>query len=187
MRVAASGDKEQGGSKAVRHLATEVPYRGTKVGSEMTKGHISEMLKEFGATALRWTDSPDSMRGVDCPMLEFILEVELKGVQKQMGIRIKPPLLVVRKKKGYGRIVETPDMNASMRLLYWYLKARLEAARFGMEDITETFMSKIIMSLPEGGTSTMGEIMKERPELISSMLPTFEIKQKQLTQKDIEP
>ena len=156
----------------------------------MTKSYISEMLKEFGATAMRWTETPDSMKGVGCPMLEFILETELKGIRKQIGIRIQPPLLVVKKQGSrYGRRgrIETPDMNASMRLLYWYLKARLEAARFGMEDITETFMSKIIMSLPEGGTSTMGEVLKERPELISSILPSFEIKQKQLEEKEIQP
>lgn len=169
------------------HLAQRAPYHDTSISAARSKGDIEEMLKEFGAKALRWTETPFSMQGKECPVLEFILEVELKGVKKQFGIRVQPPLLLVRKRASsygrYGRLVETPNVNASMRLLYWYMKARLEAAKFGLEDISETFMSKIIMSLPEGGSTTMGEVMRERPELLSSMLPTFEIKQKQLEEK----
>lgn len=170
----------------MKHLSDNPPYGKTVKNVGQSKFDIEEMLKQFGAKALRWTETPASMEGKECPILEFILEVELNGVQKRFGVRIQPPLFEVNKRASGrygGHLIHTPNMNASMRLLYWYLKARLEATKWGLEDITETFMSKIMVALPEGGTSTMGEVMKDRPEILNEMLPSFEIKEKQLTDR----
>jgi hypothetical protein len=167
------------------HLSQRPPYVDTRVPYGATKIAIEEMLKEWGAKALRWTETPDSMKGVDLPVLEFVFETEVQGVQKTFGVRIKPPLTSKRVMNGNHR-VNVPNKNGSMRLLYWYLKARIEAARFGMEDEFQTFMSKIMHALPPeagGGVSTLGETMEEHPEVFSGMLPTFEIRMPALEDK----
>ena len=170
------------------HLAKDVPYRNTKVSYGDTKNHIEEMLKEAGAVALRWTESPDSMKGVALPVLEFIFPIEWNGIEKHFGVKVQPPLLASRK-RAYGRrgtTIETSDRNASMRLLYWYLKAKLEAVRFGMDDVFTAFMSRVINQLPDGRESTLGETMKERPQLLRELLPSFEIKARELDQRKEE-
>jgi hypothetical protein len=159
------------------HLAKEIPYRNSHVPYSSTKNDIEEMLKEAGAIALRWTETPDSMKGNALPILEFILPSELKGVAKQFGVRIQAPLLSDRKRGSNGYIT-TPNKNASMRLLFWYLKARLEAVRFGLEDIFDAFMSRVINSLPDGRKVTLSETIREHPHVISEILPSFEIVEK---------
>jgi hypothetical protein len=158
------------------HLAKEIPYRSTSIAYGVTKTHIEEMLKEAGAVALRWTETPDSMKGLALPVLEFILTTQWEGVEKQFGIRIQPPLLYDRRREARRGIVNAPNRNASMRLLYWYLKARLEAVKFGLEDVFDAFMSRVINSLPDGQTSTIGETARKYPAIVKEILPTFEIK-----------
>ena len=160
----------------MRHLTKKPPYSDTSIGYIRSQGDITEMLKEFGATAMRWTETPDSMSGNGLPVLEFILTVEIKGMKKEIGIKLEVPMLEKKIGRGY-RTKVIPNLNASMRLLYWYLKTRLEASIYGLEDIHETLMSKIMVSLPDGSASTMGKVMRDRPEIISDMLPSFEIKQ----------
>ena len=88
---------------------------------------------------------------------------------------IKPPSLPDRKKIN-GKIVNTLNKNASMRLTYWYLKSKLESIRFGLEDIFDAFLLRIVHSLPDGREVTVGEAIHENPESIKLILPTFEVK-----------
>jgi len=174
------------GRSLTSHLAKDAPYRNTKVSYGDTKNDIEEMLKEAGAIALRWTESPDSMRGVALPILEFIFPIEWNGIQKNFGVKIQPPLLASRK-RAYGRrgaTIEMSDRNASMRLLFWYLKAKLEAVRFGMDDVFTAFMSRVINQLPDGTNITLGDTVKEHPQLLKELLPSFEIKPRQLEQRN---
>jgi hypothetical protein len=160
------------------HLSKDIPYRSTSISYGVSKNDIEEMLKEAGAVALRWTETPDSMKGVSLPVLEFILSSELEGIQKEFIIRIQPPLLYDRKRQHgkHGSMISAPNRNASMRLLYWYLKARLEGVKFGIEDIFDAFMSRIINSLPDGQTVTLSETIRKHPEVLKGILPSFEIK-----------
>ena len=158
------------------HLAKDIPYRNTTIPYGITKNHIDEMLKEAGAIALRWTDTPDSMKGTELPILEFIMTTEWEGVEKQFGIKIQTPLLYDKKRLGNRSTVSTPNRNASMRLLYWYLKSRLEGIKFGLDDVVNAFMSRIVNQLPDGRTITLGEQIRQYPNTIKETLPTFEIK-----------
>jgi hypothetical protein len=160
----------------LKHLAKDIPYRNTSIAYGQTKSDIDEMLKEAGAIALRWTETPDSMKGVALPILEFIFTVRWEGIEKQIAIRIQTPLLSDKKRDRSRGIIETPNRNASIRLLYWYLKSRLEAIKFGLDDAFEAFMSRIINSLPDGQTVTLGETIKKYPDVLKEVLPTFEIK-----------
>lgn len=169
------------------HLAKEIPYNHTKVSYGATKNDIEEMLKEAGAIALRWTESPDSMKGVALPTLEFIFPIEWRGVETQFMVKVQPPLLVSTKRPGgRGSLVHTPDRNASMRLVYWYLKAKLEAVKFGMDDLFTTFMSRVINQLPDGSQVTLAETITQHPEALRGLLPSFEIKPRQLENREGE-
>lgn len=153
------------------HLAKDIPYRNTTISYGQSKNDIEEMLKESGVIAIRWTETPDSIQGVSLPILEFILNDVYNGVEKQIGVRIQTPLLYDKKKD-----ITSPNRNASMRLLYWYLKSRLEAVKFGLDDVFTTFMSRVINTLPDGQTITLGETIRKYPNTVKEILPTFEIK-----------
>jgi len=157
----------------MKHLAQENPYNNTKIYAGRSKVDIDEMLKEFGAIGIRWTEE-GSLKGTECPKLEFILEIDVKGVKKQIGVKIQPPLLMKSVGRGYSK-KHTPNLNASMRMLYWYLKSRMEAVKFGMDDVFETFMSHIIVPLPNHTDSTLGKVIREEPKIFSQILPSFEI------------
>lgn len=167
------------------HLAKNIPYNSTYIAYGASKNDIEEMLKEAGAVALRWTETPDSMKGAALPVLEFIFPIEWKGVEKHFMVQVKPPLLVTRKRIN-RQMVETPNRNASMRLAYWYLKTKLEAIKFGMDDVFTAFMSRVINQLPDGTTMTLGETITEHPEVLQGLLPSFDIKPRQLESRESE-
>lgn len=62
------------------------PYLDTEVPYERTKAAIEVLLKSYGVKGIRWT----SLEGQD-DVLEFIIEAEVQGVKKQLGIAVKPP------------------------------------------------------------------------------------------------
>lgn len=170
------------------HLAKSAPYADTHVPYGQTKNDIEEMLKEAGAVAMRWTETPESMRDVELPVLEFIVENKVIGENEEVlevqniPIRIKPPLTGkrVRRDRKYGEMINVANKNGSMRLLYWYLKSRFEAARFGLEDMSTTFMGKRILTLPDKETgkmksTTLAEVVRERPEILRGLLPSFKL------------
>lgn len=158
------------------HLAKDIPYRNTTIPYGQTKTDIEDMLKEADVIALRWTETPDSIKGVSLPILDFILKVVWEGIEKQFGIRIQTPLLYDKRRDRTRGIISTPNRNASMRLLYWYLKARLEAVKFGLDDVFTAFMSRVINTLPDGQTITLGESIRRYPSTVKEILPTFEVK-----------
>ena len=155
------------------HLNREIPYNNTDIPYSRSKSNIDEMLKEFGANALRWTETEASMLGTEMPILEFILEIKLNGIFKKIRVKIQPPLLKKTTGRGYNK-KHLPNPNASMRMLYWYLKGRLEATIYGLDDIFETFMSRIMTQLPNGEETSIGEIIKNKPQILN-ILPTFQI------------
>jgi hypothetical protein len=69
------------------------PYIDTQVPYERTKAEIEILLKSYGVKGIRWT----SLEGQD-DVLEFIIDAEVQGVKKQLGIAVKPPHIYVKKK-----------------------------------------------------------------------------------------
>lgn len=160
------------------HLARTTPYESTKIAPETTKAEIDSMLHEFiilddekkrvcEVKGIRWTELPPSL-----PMLEFMVEYVYEGVRKQSAIRIKPPLLARKvRKPGYGQVI-MPQPAQSMRLLYWYLKTKLESVLFGLTDVTQEFLSEVLVSLPDGSFKTVGETIM--PQIKESKIPMLE-------------
>jgi hypothetical protein len=158
------------------HLAKDIPYRSTSIDYTKTMGEISEMLREFGAAGIRWTELPEEY---DLPIVEFLVRTERKGREMEFRVMVKPPMIPDRKKIN-GKIVNTVNRNASMRLTYWFIKSRLEGVRWGLEDLFDAFMLRVIHTLPDGTETTIGESIKDNPDTFKLILPTFDLKTKGL-------
>ena len=163
------------------------PYADTKVPAEKSRMEIERLLRKYNAQGVRWT-----RMGSDPPVLEFIFNVTVKGVQKQLGFRIVPPIINVRKRKEgkWGDIITVRNEDAEMRLVWWFVKSRLEAVAAGMETLEEALMSKILVALPDeaGRTqiTTIGEEIKKQiadPKR-KGLLPTFRIEGEALPEGD---
>ena len=151
-----------------------VPYSDTSVPASKTRGDIDALLKRMGTIAIQWTETPASIRGKECPILQFAVKRVLNGVEQKFVVRLQAPLLEITKGRGYAKKT-MPNLNASMRLLYWYVKSKAEAMEYGLEDFVESFMSRILVSLPDGSTATMAQALKNKPQILSQVLAIPEL------------
>ena len=151
------------------------PYVDTQVPASRSRGDIDVLLKKIGAIAIQWTDSTASIRGEECPTLQFAVSRILNEAEQRFIVRLKAPLLRVKKGTKHHRI-SVPNLNASMRLLFWYVKTKTEAMEYGLEDVVEAFMPHILISLSDGSTSTMAQALKSKPQALSQIfaLPSEE-------------
>lgn len=138
-----------------QHLAKSIPYSSTKIPAEQTQFQIQGMLSEFVIIdptskrkkawigGIQWTTLQGQM-----PVLKFSMEYDTPdGLHKVIGVQMQPPMLLT--KHGQGSNARwSANRDASMRLLYWYLKNKLEAVLFGLKDATEEFMADVLVRLP---------------------------------------
>jgi hypothetical protein len=129
------------------------PYLDTTVPYERTKAEIEILLKSYGIKNIRWT----TLEGQD-DTLEFIIEAEVQGVKKQLGVAVKPPHIVI-KKKLHGKLVDTENINQEYRLLFHWIKSKIEAVVWGLSTIEKEFLSEVSMKLPNGQQSTVGDVV----------------------------
>jgi hypothetical protein len=153
-----------------------IPYADTEVPASRSRGDIDVLLKKIGAIAIQWTDTTASIRGEECPTLQFAVSRTLDGAEQRFIVRLKAPMLKVPRGRGFNKSY-LPNLNASMRLLYWYVKTKAEAMEYGLEDVVEAFMPNILISLPDGSTSTMAQALKNKPQALSQVfaLPSEEV------------
>jgi hypothetical protein len=150
------------------------PYSGTTVPAYKTKDEIYQLLIKVGAIAIQWTDTTESIQGRSCPILQFAIERTLHGVEQKFIVRLQGPLLEVEKGRGYQKYKE-PNINASMRLLFWYVKSKAEAIEYGLEDVVEAFLPRIMLRLTDGSSSTMGDILKNNTRVLAQVFQLEEI------------
>jgi hypothetical protein len=136
-------------------MSKEPPYKDTEVAYERTMSEIQKMLLEYGCEAVQVTTTKDGFVTV-----KFTIEVEIEGVRKGFGVSITPPILLTRKTQG-GRRIEVKDTNRSARLLYWYIKSKLEAVSYGLVSAEQEFFSDIIVRLPGGREKKVGDLAKD--------------------------
>ncbi len=129
------------------------PYVDTTVLYERTKAEIEILLKSYGIKNIRWT----TLEGQD-DTLEFIIEAQVQGVKKQLGVAVKPPHIVI-KKKLHGKLVDTENINQEYRLLFHWIKSKIEAVVWGLSTIEKEFLSEVLMKLPNGQQSTVGDVV----------------------------
>ena len=135
----------------------KAPYQDTVVPAEKTKFQIEKLLKDFGAQGAQWTTVWES----DKVQLKFAMPTEMG---RSVMIRIDPPLFMAQRKNwnklsGKYIVMEEPNWAQSMRLLYYYLKGKLEAIQWGLKDVEEEFLNDILVKGPSGQEVTVGELV----------------------------
>jgi hypothetical protein len=154
------------------------PYGSTKVDPDKTKGQITKLLRDYGCEAIQWTED----FRINSIELKFIVETEIQGVKKQIAIHVIPPIIYQSRRrwnpKGFYEKVNAPNFAQSMRLLYWWLKSKLEAVAYGLSSVEKEFLSQVMVSLPDGSSTTVGETMSKA--IIDNRLPEIAQEFKQL-------
>ena len=133
-----------------------IPYSNTKIAPEQTKADIEKLLKEHGVKDIQWTTYQSKTT------LQFIWRVTVKGVEREIAFCFAPPNIQVGRRLYNPHAYRTEKVQmlhepAAYRILWWYLKAKLEAVQFGLETLEKEFMSHILVSLPDGSSVTFGE------------------------------
>lgn len=135
-------------------LTRKPPYRDTNISVESSKAQIGKLLKDYGVEGTQWT----TYKGEED--LKFIVSADIRGVHKEIMIQVKPPQIMVRRRiKGQG-MVHTRNEKQEYRLLFWWLKSKIEAVVWGLSTIEKEFLSQVTVALPDGQT-TIGDIMVE--------------------------
>jgi hypothetical protein len=144
------------------------PYGNTKADPDRTVMQIGKLLQSYGVTNFQWTNLEGGKQ------LKFLLE---PGEGKRpIGIRVTPPAFVAKRKtwnpeKGRHEVIEAPNWAQSLRLLYYWLKVKLESVAYGLREAEEEWLADTLIVV-DGREQTVGELL--RPALAdgsaSSML-----------------
>ncbi len=131
-------------------------YKSTTISPERTKADIDKMLKDFGIANRAWITKD----GEDLLIFEWMLDIE--GVQKRITFEIKPPDIRQQKRVWNQKASRTEKVNVrndaiAYRLLFNYIKNKLEAIRVGMVTVENEFMAHIKLSLKDGSSTTLGQ------------------------------
>ncbi len=134
-------------------LQKKAPYRDTSISPESSRAHIDKLLKDYGVEGLQWT----SYKGEED--LKFIVKADVQGVHREIMIQVRPPQIMVRRRTKSQGIINTRNTKQEYRLLFWWLKSKIEAVVWGLSTIEREFLSQVTVALP-GGPSTVGDIME---------------------------
>lgn len=137
------------------------PYSSSQVDPDKTKTQIDKLLRDYGIDGVQWTTNYRTNE----VELTFIVEADIQGVKKHIGIQVSPPLMPAMRKtwdSKAGRYVKVkaPNWAQGMRLLYWWLKAKVESVAYGLTTVEQEFMSEILVKLPSGEPTTVKEILR---------------------------
>jgi len=130
------------------------PYATTTKDPDTTIADINRMLRSYGVNDIQWTTLWDQK----IVSLKFMIE---KEPGKNVGIKIFPPLFAAKRKtynekRGHYEVIEVPSWSQSLRLLYWWLKVKIEAIAYGLREIEEEFLHDVVVRLPSGEETTIG-------------------------------
>ena len=130
------------------------PYYGTKVDVEKSKSQIRDLLSKYGVSQQRWTEDLENNQ----VMFEFFI----KGEDRTYLVRLLPkPFIEEHKlwnpKKGKSETTQVPNWARAYRMLYAYVKAKVEAIAYGMHTIEEEFMPDIIVRGEDGYETTLAD------------------------------
>lgn len=145
----------------------KIPYRDTTIPKERTKADIELLLTDHGVGDIQWTTYHGDTT------LRFVWQLTVKGVQKEIMFQFTPPIITANKRIWSQTDQRTIKANVQLdntayRLLWHYLKNKLEAVRWGMETMEKEFLSHAVVSLPTGEVTTVGEHIHDVLEQVRS-------------------
>ena len=138
------------------------PYSDSKADPEKTQGQINTLLREYGVQKVQWTTEYD-LGKVE---LSFMVDAIIHERQTTIAIKILPPVFVQTRrtwnsKKGYYEKIPLPNWAQSFRMLYWWLKAKLEAVAYGLTTVEQEFLSQVVLTDQSGMSVTVGQALTE--------------------------
>ncbi|MGA7860669.1 MAG: hypothetical protein WCB19_02285 [Thermoplasmata archaeon] len=133
------------------------PYSNTPVSASKSQEQIDYLLQRFGATGTNWTKLFDKGR------IELTFAVRGKG-GRNVAVKVVAPILVNKHRNwdpetGKSEVKETGNWAQSMRLLYYYVKAKLEAVRVGLREFEEEFLADTLVQDASGATVRVADLM----------------------------
>jgi hypothetical protein len=137
------------------------PYYGTKVDVEKSKTQIRDLLMKYGVSQQRWTEDLENNQ----VMFEFFI----KGNDRTYLVRLMPKPFIEEhrlwnSKKGKSETMGVPNWARAYRMLYAYVKAKVEAIAYGMHTIEEEFMPDIIVKNSQGQEITLADAILKSNE-----------------------
>jgi hypothetical protein len=134
------------------------PYENTKADPDKTEMAINKLLRLYGINRYQWDKDFQNSRVA----LVFETEAEIQGIKKTLLIKVMPPTFAAKRRtwnetKGTYENAWLPNWAQSYRLLFHWLKAKIEAIAYGLTTVEKEFLSQIVISLPDGQASTIGE------------------------------
>jgi tRNA nucleotidyltransferase (CCA-adding enzyme) len=152
---------------------TKPPYADTKVDAEKTQQDVTQLLRKYGVSQINWQIDYD----MEQVQLDFVIEYMKQEDQMvhRIAVRVKPPMFAASRrtwdsKQGKYRKEELANWAQSMRLLYYWIKAKLEAVSFGLNSVEKEFLSDIVTTLPDGSRRTIWELISKEVEESKLML-----------------
>lgn len=152
---------------------TKPPYADTKVDAEKTQQEITQLLRKYGVSQVNWQVNYD----LEQVQLDFVIEYNRQEDKQthRVAVRVKPPMFAATRrtwdpKLGRYKKEEQANWAQSMRLLWYWIKAKLEAVSFGLNSVEKEFLSDIITTLPDGSRMTIWDMISKQMENNNMML-----------------
>jgi tRNA nucleotidyltransferase (CCA-adding enzyme) len=156
---------------------TKPPYADTEVDAEKTQQQITQLLRKYGVSQVNWQINYD----MEQVQLDFVIEYMKQEDQMlhRIAVRVKPPMFAATRrtwdpKLGRYKKEDLANWAQSMRLLLYWIKAKLEAVSFGLNSVEKEFLSDIVTTLQDGSKMTVWEMISEQMEHKSLMLESKE-------------
>jgi len=165
-----------------QQMSVKIPYSNTTIPPERTKGDIEKLLKEHGIQDIQWT----TYKGKT--VLKFLWKIHVQGVDKEIMFQFTPPIIASVKRSWTGVRYEKVHVNleaTSYRLLWHYLKNKLEAVRWNLESMEKEFLSHAVVALPNGQEITVGEQIEKIYETVSSPALGCEKKESKIVEGEL--
>lgn len=139
------------------------PYADTSVNADKTQQDITALLRKYGVSQINWQIDYD----MEQVQLDFVIDYQKPGDQQvhRIAVRVKPPMFAAARRtwdERAGKHVkkELANWAQSMRLLYYWIKAKLEAVSFGLNSVEKEFLSDIVTTLPNGTQQTIWDMIE---------------------------
>ena len=143
-------------------ISKKPPYSATTADPERTEMQINKLLRDYGISKYQWAKDFERNQ----VYLNLIVEAEINGVKKEIGIKIEPPTFAAKRRTwnprtGRNEVVFAPNWAQSYRLLYHWLKAKIEAIAYGLTTVEKEFLSQVVVQLPSGQSRTVSELLAD--------------------------
>lgn len=124
-----------------------LPYKGSTKDKDGTFGDIIGLLRKHGIKKHFMDEESETF--------SFPFVVKMRDMEKTFFVKLQVPHLMYPKPTQKGNRYAPKKLtyleNESWRMLWWYLKCKLEAIEFGIDDELRGFISNIYFALEKDG------------------------------------